>query len=342
MSITTQQLADIVGVSRGTVDRVLNNRGRVSAEMRARVEAAAREHGYVPAAMGRALARAKRPIKLGVVLHLAELPFARQMLEGVRQAEAELSKLGGVVLTEVFEGLEPAAHIRAVERLVAQGIEGLAITPVEDAGLAALLNRLAREQKLEIVTLNTNIKGLERSAFVGLDNYRSGQAAAGLLHLMLGPAGGKVLVVNGTLVNRTNSQRVEGFLQVLDTRYPTVQVVGIQFSQDEADTAHRLVAEALDTHPDLAAIFMVSGGQAGACRALEEAGRAQAVRLVVYDTLPETVEYIKKGVIDMIIDQDAHRQGELPLRMLFDALFAAKPMEARVYTEIKLKTEYNL
>lgn len=343
MSITTQELADLVGVSRGTVDRVLNNRGRVSPHMKQRIEEAARQHGYVPAAMGRALARAKNPVKIGALIHLARLPFAKEILAGLHSAKEDLAQLGGVVLIETVDSLDAEAHSEALERLLEQEVQGLAVTPIEDEAFKSRLARAHEEQGVEIVTLNTDSGGIPRSCFVGLDNFRSGQTAAGLIHMMLGKTGGPVLIVSGTLANKTNSQRVDGFLQVLEEKHPEVQVPGIQFSQDDEETAHRVVAEALAATPRLAAIYMVSGGQAGACRALEEAGRSGEVHLVVHDTIPETIEYIKKGVIDVIIDQNAFQQGSLPPRILFDSLFAGKkPAGDHHYTEISIKTLYNL
>ena len=47
MAVTIQQIADKAGVSRGTVDRVLNHRGRVDPEVARRVEQIAEELGYL-------------------------------------------------------------------------------------------------------------------------------------------------------------------------------------------------------------------------------------------------------------------------------------------------------
>ena len=47
MSVTIQQIAEKAGVSRGTVDRALNNRGRINPEVAAMVKRTAEEMGYV-------------------------------------------------------------------------------------------------------------------------------------------------------------------------------------------------------------------------------------------------------------------------------------------------------
>ena len=49
MAVTLQQIAEAAGVSRGTVDRALNNRGRIRPEVEERIKRIAREMGYQPA-----------------------------------------------------------------------------------------------------------------------------------------------------------------------------------------------------------------------------------------------------------------------------------------------------
>ena len=67
MRITTKDIAKLAGVSRGTVDRVLNNRGQVSQEVKEKVLKIARERGYKKNVLASNLARNKK-IKISVVL----------------------------------------------------------------------------------------------------------------------------------------------------------------------------------------------------------------------------------------------------------------------------------
>ena len=83
MAVTLQQIAEAAGVSRGTVDRALNNRGRIRPEVEERIKRIAREMGYQPSRAGRALAMAKRKIRIGVILQYMETPFMQQVLKGV-------------------------------------------------------------------------------------------------------------------------------------------------------------------------------------------------------------------------------------------------------------------
>ena len=68
MSVTIKQISELCGVSRGTVDRVLNNRGKVKPETEQKVREVADRLGYTPNMAGKALAARKRDLVIGVAL----------------------------------------------------------------------------------------------------------------------------------------------------------------------------------------------------------------------------------------------------------------------------------
>lgn len=58
--VTIKQIADLCGVSRGTVDRVINERGNVKPETKELVLSMAKELGYKPNPAGKALSARKK------------------------------------------------------------------------------------------------------------------------------------------------------------------------------------------------------------------------------------------------------------------------------------------
>jgi len=347
MSIKHKEIAEIVGVSIGTVDRALHNRGRIKPEVQQRVLDVARQYGYTPNVAGKALAKSKNPITIGIVLFQVSMSFTKVFLSGILKASSEITSLNGKVIIEETESASSEANIRAVDKLVEMGIDGLAICPTGNASshnpLCDYLNELHRNRNLPIVTFAADIVGLERMFYVGPDNIRSGKTAAGLMNVLLGEKPGKVAVINGYASGIQNSQRVDGFIEEVANRYLGIDVVGIQLNKDDEESAYMIAKSFIEDNPTLAGIYMVSGGQAGACRALEETGKASQIKFIVHDVLPETVEYINKGVIDFIIDQNGFEQGYRSISLFFQYLFSNKEPELDCYfTDINIKNMHNL
>ena len=111
MKVTVKSLAQAAGVSRGTVDRVLHNRGAVKEDVAKRVRLLAKELGYVPNRAGRALAAYKTPIKIGALMPSVGNAFYQEIIQGINDAQREFQDLGlEVVLKEVVDGPCQADH----------------------------------------------------------------------------------------------------------------------------------------------------------------------------------------------------------------------------------------
>ena len=90
LAITINQIAELCGVSRGTVDRALHNKGNVRPEIAARIKEVATEYGYTTNRAGMALSRASHPIRIGVILHSVQTPFIRLVLDACRREASSL------------------------------------------------------------------------------------------------------------------------------------------------------------------------------------------------------------------------------------------------------------
>ena len=77
---TIKEIAALAGVSRGTVDRVLNDRGAVNPETAEKIRKIAKELDYKPNRAGLVLAAQKKRLKLGVILFSTGNPFFQDVL----------------------------------------------------------------------------------------------------------------------------------------------------------------------------------------------------------------------------------------------------------------------
>ena len=340
MAVTVQQIADATGVSRGTVDRALNNRGRVNPEVAERVRKAAEELGYVK--KPRRTSRRNKSCRIGVVTQLAGASFMLEINRGIRDAAAELRERGVEVILKEGYAVDEKEQLKAIKELEKEGIQGLAIMPVDSEGVREKMNELIEKENIPVVTFNSDIVGTKRRCFVGMDNTRSGRTAAGLMNMMMGGTG-KVLVITGYFTSHVANSRVAGFIEEMKTSCPDIEIVGVQGSFDDASEVERIVENTMRNIPDLGGIFLVSGGQAGIRAAFDMLRPDPRPHVVIYDQTPKNEKALLDDTVDFLIDQHGYVQGNRPLFILADLLQKnMQPEEEFLLTDIIIKNKYNL
>ena len=338
MAGTIKEIAEKAGVSRGTVDRALNNRGRVNPEVAERIFEIAREMNYQPKRKKKVYNQGKK-IRIGVITQLAKSSFVKTIHAGIDKAEQELEEFGVEIIRKQIDGVSEDAQLEALEELSQEQIDGLAIMPVQSERIREKLNDMTEQNDLPIITFNSDIVGTNRVCYVGLDNKRSGMTAAGLMG-MLTRGTGKVLVITGFFTNSVNNLRVDGFIQELKMSYPEIELLGVQSSFDEMSEVEKIVENTIEIAPDLAGIFVVSGGQAGVCKAMQNLNMETRPYVIGYDVTPTNIKALKEGTYDEV--QQVTLTSATP-HLLYNMIRKGEKIEKEyAYTDISIKTKYNL
>lgn len=341
MAVTMQQIAEQAGVSRGTVDRALNKRGRIDPEVAERIEKVAEELGYVHKPRMRRK-KIHKNIKIGVVTQLSKAGFMIQIHKGIETAKKELGERGIEVLVKECVSVREDEQLDGIEEILEEGIQGLAIMPVDLERVRAKLNQIINERKNPVITFNSDIVGTGRSCFVGMDNVRSGRVAAGLLGTLTGGEG-KILIVTGHFGSLLNNQRVDGFVEEIKKSFPQIEIAGVQGSFDESREVEKIIVNAMRDIPDINGIFVVSSGQEGIERAFSKLCLPKRPYMVVYDQTSKNEKLLEEGMVDFLIDQNGFEQGYRPLRILEDILLGRDDGgKGNLFTEISIKTKYNI
>src|SRR5258706_5455034 len=137
-------------------------------------------------------------------------PFWNTASAGVRAAEKEF----GVECEVLMPPKGAVDQKRMVEGLLARGIDGIAISPVDAENQVDLINEAAA--RCPIITHDSDAPASKRMCFVGMDNYKAGRAAGKLVKEAL-PAGGKIMLFVGRLEQLNAQQRRQGVIdEILD------------------------------------------------------------------------------------------------------------------------------
>ncbi len=340
---TIKEIALLAGVSRGTVDRVLHGRGSVEPKKAKKILEIVRALEYTPNLAGKTLAAKKKQLKFGYILFgsTSSNPFFEDVVQAIKNRADELSEFGVSVEIRFVTIDKPEMQAACVDELLAEGIDGLAITPINHPLVAQKLKSLA-ESGFPVVTANTDIPDCGRLAYVGSDYYKSGETAAGLMNLITcGHA--YIGVIIGSPYVLCHSERLAGFTHCVENSCAGLQILAKAVNNDDDIDSFRVTREMLLLNPEIDSLFLAAAGVFGACRAVKDLGLAGKLAIVCYDVVPSTRELIREGVISATIGQQPARQGAKPLDLLFDYLgMGVTPEKEFYYTETEIKIRENL
>ncbi len=337
---TIKEIAALAGVSRGTVDRVLNNRGSVNPATAQKIQEIANRLDYKPNRAGLVLAAQKKRLKLGVILFSPDNPFFQDVLKGVSAKTEELAGYNCTVITkQVPFGVEE--QLKAIDELLEMEINGIAIAPYNDERIRVHINDLY-DRGIPVVTFNTDIENSKRLAYVGSNYTKSGATAAGLMHLMTGEEV-NIGIITGSSNILCHTERIAGFREALESYADHINIVDIVENHDDEKISHTKTLQLLRAHPEINALFFAAGGVHGGCQAVTDLGLAEKLCIISYDLVPTTRALLEDNVVSATICQQPKTQGSKPLSLLFAYLTTGElPEKEYHYVAVDIRIKENL
>lgn len=339
---TMKEIAALTGLSRGTVDRVLNGRGHASQKTVDKVMQAAKELNYSPSRVARSLSVRKQNLLFTFLLpNPAVLPFFSLVEWGAVRMAARLRESGVEIRIRHTSGWDEAEYLRLLDEAAAQHSSGIAIAGPDTECIARRLAEISASG-IPVITVNTEIKNSGRMAYVGSDSYQAGQAAAGLIDLFtredihLG-------IVFGDIRNSCHMERIAGMRDGLRALgRPWQEHFFVCNNEDDFD-GYDLLKDSLRRFPEVNMLYIATGnGVYGCCRAIEKLRLKRPPRVICHDESANLREPFSKGLLSATICQEPRQQGERPLQILFDYLALGVPPEQELsYTDISIYTREN-
>jgi LacI family transcriptional regulator len=334
---TVNDLAKAAGVSLATVDRVLNARPGVRAATVARVTEAIDRIGYVRDVAAANLARQRR-YRFVFALPEPQGEFAAALHAAVRRA-AEIAALdrSAVELVPYPPG-DQHALAALLDAQAALGADGVAVMAAETPPVRDAVRRL-KAAGVAVAAVASDLPTSGRDHFAGVDNVAAGRAAGVLMGRFLGPAGGRVLVLAGSMRSREGIERRLGFDAALAERFPAVEALPSLEGRDDPDTVARVVAEALASFPGVAGVYAAGAGEAALTRALRAAGLSGRLVRIDHELTQAARAGLVSGEIDAVITQDVGHLARSAVRVLRALSDGAPidPAQERIRIEIVIR-----
>lgn len=321
--VTMQDIADALSVSRATVDRVLNARGRVSPSTVERVLETARKLGFSPNPIARELALSRK-LRMAVVCPIEPRRFFDGIRRGMKAAESDLSGYGVELLDGLHDRLEPRVQRDALAKAMQSDVDAIAIAPAHHSELNHLIDE-AVDAGIAVVTVNTDAPLSRRHFHVGHNFWRAGRMAGEMMVRFLesGSHAGssaplRVAQLAGLWKTTSRVDRLRGFQESVSEYAHHIELSGPHIFDDSVEDAASIAAELLDGPSPPVGFFSTSGdGHVAVARELLKRGLGGRVRNIGFDVDPAVRELIRRNAIHAALDQDPHTQGYIAIQMLY-------------------------
>jgi ribose transport system substrate-binding protein len=272
---------------------------------------------------------------IGVSLPQDDNPFYIGMLRGIR---ARAGELGWEVVT-VSSQEDKARQINGVQDLLARGVKGILISPIDATGVNAAYDAAAAA-KVPIISVARGSTSPNQTLHVAMDEKQVGRDIGAWIARQTGGKG-KVALVAGppgapTFKNLTDGVK-ESFAQAKG-----IQVVFEQYGALTRERGLKLAEDALTANPDLAAIYAANDDVAlGASQAVVAAGKKGKVLVTGMNGIPPAMRAVKEGSLGLTVELNPVIWGRLGVDVLAEHL-KGKRHEQRVFIKHVLLDAKNI
>lgn len=199
----------------------------------------------------------------------------------------------------------PAEQRRIIDDLLARGVKGLAISPINPENSTEILNKVAAAGVL--FTSDSDAPNSNRTVYIGTDNVAAGVQAGELMKEAM-PEGGDAMLFVGTMDNANARERVEGIRKALEGS--NIKIIDVRTDEIDFVKARRNVEDTLTAFPDIDMLVgLYSYNPPQIIEAVAAAGMTGKVKIIGFDEDVVTLRGIKDGAVYGTIVQQPFEFG---------------------------------
>jgi LacI family transcriptional regulator len=335
----------MAGVSVGTVDRVLHERGRVSEDAYNRVQEVLKKIEYKPNFIARSLGRAKQ---LRIIALIPNPEFDAYWLEvqaGIQQAREEWIHYGVTVETHLYEHDGEGAMEIVAEEALKTNPDGFVIGPIFQPLAVPVIEKL-KNQNIPFVLFNANIPEMSPLSFIGQDLFQSGVLAARLMSSEIRNENSIVAVLHvGEDIQESVylMDKEKGFRDYFSAVNNRLNVTVKSYNVNVPIHSISKEIENILNIPNLGGIYVTTSKALGPIASLlAKHPRKSEIKLIGYDMLDENIRFLKRDVITYLINQNPKRQPIVGISHMVNYLMFKKSAPPLEFFPLEIITKQNL
>lgn len=315
--ITIKDISEALGVSRGTVDRALHDRGRIDPKTKEMILSFAEEMGYIPNSIARALVM-QHHLSIAAVLPANPRYFFSIIAKGIREASEEMTKAGADVDVDFIHTKDVGdwnRQIRILEDISEKDYDGVIVVPSNTEKVTPYIDMLA-EKGIPVVTVNNDAPHSKRICYVGEDSIKAGRVAGELLAKFVGRKG-KVAILTGYKDSPSMSERAKGFESYFTGSGTELKLIGPYEYSEKQSVAYDITKKLIEEHRDLKGIYLTTTtGLTATAKAVVDAERLGDIIVIGPDMSRSINRMMNSNVIYATIYQAPREQGYKALTIL--------------------------
>ena len=337
--IRITDIAKLVGLSAGTVDRVLHNRSGVSDRSRKKVEKALQTLNYIPNKSASALARTSDLRLAALIPEHQNGAYYQDVEEGMNYAVLQNADFHVKLKIYHFDQYNQDSYVEQARALIEDKPDGVIINPNEEAYTSESVKQL-QENKIPFVYIDSLYKPIQPLAFYGQNAEKSGELACKFI-MMLNYRKEPIVIFRKIGKGRVGSNqqffREKGFRDKISRDYPDIKILEVNLKAKHSEEDEKLFDTFFDAHPTCKYGIIFSSEAFVVSRYLKKKNKKD-FKFIGYDVIKANQKFLKEGFIDFLIAQRPVQQGILSVQTLCDyILFGNKPKQIN-YMPIDLIT----
>jgi len=337
-----KDIAELAGVSTGTVDRILHNRGKVSQEALEKVQKVLKEIDYHPNLIARSLALKKQYKLVTLIPSFEKGQYWSTFCQGIEMAEREFSSYNVSVNHLFFNQYDKSSFDNLVAQVEEIDCQGVVIATLFKDSVIGLTKRLD-QREIPYVLVDAYIENTNCLSYYGTHSHDSGYIAGKLLSEQIKPSDEIAIfrfIRKGDKYSTQVQIRENGFRSYLDKKQYTGQVHTVVIHADNSSENENILHSffAANPHVNAGIIFNSRAHLLGRYFSKNKS----SFKLIGYDVIEENISYLNSGHITHLIAQRPEVQGVNCIKALFRYLVLNEKPKLINYMPIDILIKENI
>ena len=299
---TIKDLVKVAGVSRATVDRVLNGRDGVKQKTVDRVQQAIKDLGFVRNLQAANLAKSQR-YRFVFALPRSGDQFLERIVQHIDEA-AEIFSTDHVFCdVRHIDENNPHSISDFLDSLSPHEVTGVAIMSPETPQVRDAISRV-QDRGIAALPFISNQTMMDAD-WVGINNRAAGATAALLLGQFIGPQEGSIMVIAESMQSRDSLERRLGFDEEINAEFDQLRVLPSLETYGNEARAREIIAASLANNSDTVGIYVMATEARKPLTILQDLDIDPSIIKIAHERTPYTEHALRAQTLDGVIAQDA-------------------------------------